>query len=211
MFIKKMIRSDVRILDRLEKEHVEAIRKQNKGPDDDSSEDEKKKYKPSKKRKLNDKVMYGSDSESDFELESIKYMQYLRQQELIAEQDEEEGESEEDEMKFEEQKQPLTDNHSSGLDPDEGKTPLNSSLVDSTINDLISNSSNANEADLGFTGNLHTPKQIEMVDLKQQELTLDDQRRQALKQRKQSSFEKIEADVGSEEVIRPKPKRRLRK
>ena len=78
LFIKKMIRSDVRILDRLDKEHEEALKKQNRGPDDDSSEDEMKKYKPSKKRKINEKVMYGSDSESEFELESVQYMQYLR-------------------------------------------------------------------------------------------------------------------------------------
>ena len=81
----------------------------------------------------------------------------------MIQEDEEEGESEADEMRFEEQK---NDSYSSGLDPDDGKTPLNASLVDSTINELISNSSNANEPDVGFTGNIEAPRNIEMVDLK---------------------------------------------
>lgn len=144
--LKKMIRSDVKLLQK--------IQAQNDGSDVEDSDDD---------ARIEDKVMYGSDSESDFELEAQQPRDYLREM-YYDENDEESGEDEEGEesgeLEFDEREEDKEEQAEGALDEEDG-TPFHESASE-TMDQLVHTSA----SEIDDASSHDEDSTIEMVDLK---------------------------------------------
>ena len=157
-----MIRKDIKQIMKLEKEEGRGDKESGSSSSDDDDD-----WEASHDRKIEDKVMYGSDSDMDIDRVINQRPDYYEYYEEYDEEGEEEGEEDmdgPDDLEFDQDDEESKNHNISGLDDNDGtpRSDINNSY------DYLNNSdtSSTHRSDTEEEEKTRGPTSIEMVDLK---------------------------------------------